>query len=108
DRGELVTRTDLEREARRMMTDARARRLTSFFDQWLAWGSLDALQRDATLFPGLPSNLGAMLHSEARTFVERTVFDLDGRLGSLLTGQYTYVNEALAGHYGLTGVVGSS
>ncbi len=106
--GKLVTRADLDVQARRMVDDPKARRLTDFFDQWLKWEGLETMQRDATVYPGLVANLGPMLHTEARTFAESTVFDGDHKLSSLLTGQYTYVNASLAQHYGITGVTGST
>ncbi len=105
--GQLTTRPELQAQATRMLADPKARRLTAFFDQWLKWEKLETLSRDATTYPGLPMNLGPMLRSEAQNFAERTVFDVDGKLGTLLTGQYTYVNQALATHYGIGGVTGT-
>ncbi len=106
--GELQTRPQLLAQAERMVADPKARRMVGFFDQWLKWEKLDTLSRDATTFPGLPAGLGPLLRTEARTFAERTVFDDDGRLGTLLTGKHTYVNQTLAQHYGLSGVTGSA
>jgi len=105
--GQLVTRTQILAQANRMLADPKARRLTAFFDQWMKWDKLESLSRDATAFPGLPMNLGPMMRAEAQQFAERTVFDVDGKLGTLLTGEYTYVNQALATHYGLSGVTGT-
>jgi hypothetical protein len=106
--GQLATRQDLAVQATRMIADPKARRLTNFFDQWLKWGTLDGLQRDPTAFPNLPANLGPLMHTEVQTFAEKTVFDSDHKLSSLLTGQYTYANQTLAQHYGLSGVTGTA
>ena len=105
--GQLSTRADLEQHARRMIDDPKARRMVTFFDQWLKWEKLDTMSRSATVFPGLPAGLGPLLHTEARTFTERAVFDGDAKLSSLLTGQFTFVNQTLAQHYGIPGVTGA-
>ena len=106
--GQLATRADLDVQARRMLDDPKARRLVAFFDQWLKWEKLDALIREPTAFPGLPMNLGPMLRSEAHAFAEHAVFDEGGTLGTLLSGQFTYLNQALAQHYGVPGVTGAA
>lgn len=106
--GQLVTRADIEQQARRMIEDPKARRMVTFFDQWLKWEKLEGMSRNATVFPALPTGLGPMLRTEARTFAERAVFDGDSKLGSLLTGQFTYVNQTLAQHYGLPGITGGA
>lgn len=106
--GQLATRAEIAAQARRLIDDPKARRLTAFFDQWLKWDGLESITRDSTAFPMLPATLGALMHTEARTFAENTVFDADHKLGSLLTGRYTFVNQTLAQHYGLPGVTGTS
>lgn len=106
--GQLSSRVDLQAQAERMIADPKARRMVTFFDQWLKWEKLDVLTRDGTIFPGLPASLGPLFHTEAKTFAEKTVFDGDARLGSLLTGEYTYVNQQLAQHYGFAGVTGTA
>ncbi|MBL8952848.1 MAG: DUF1592 domain-containing protein [Myxococcaceae bacterium] len=106
--GQLTSRPEILAQAERMLADTKARRLTAFFDQWLKWDKLETMSREPSAFPGLPMNLGPMMRAEAQNFVERTVFDVDGKLGTLLTGEYTYVNQALATHYGLGGVTGTA
>lgn len=107
EQGRLSTRADVLREATRMVDDAKARRLVAFFDQWLKWGDLDVIVRDSSKFPSLPAGLGGLMHTEAKMFAEKTVFDSDSKLGSLLTGNYTYVNQTLAQHYGIAGITGT-
>lgn len=106
--GQLTTRADLDVQARRMLDDPKARRLVGFFEQWLKWEKLDGLSRDATKFPGLPASLGPMMHNEVRLFTENAVFEGDHTLKTLLTGNFSYVNQALAQHYGIAGVTGTA
>jgi Protein of unknown function (DUF1592)/Protein of unknown function (DUF1588)/Protein of unknown function (DUF1595)/Protein of unknown function (DUF1587)/Protein of unknown function (DUF1585) len=106
--GQLASKQEIADQARRMLEAPQARRLVSFFDQWLQWDRLESLQRDPKIFLGLPGNLGPLLRIEAQTFVEKTVFDEDHTLSSLLSGPYSFVNQTLAQHYGLPAVVGAS
>jgi hypothetical protein len=106
--GQLTNRIDINREATRLLADPKARRLVTFFDQWLRLGNLDNITRDPTKYPNLPTGLGAMLHTEAQTFAVSTVFDGDAKLSSLLTGQYSYLNQTLAQHYGISGITGTA
>jgi hypothetical protein len=106
--GRLITKADVEREARRMLADPKARRLFNFFEQWLDVDELVGLRRDAAVFPGLNPSLAALLREEAREYVTRTVLDGDGSLEDLLTGEFSFVNGPLAQHYGLSGISGNA
>lgn len=105
--GQLTTRQDVEREARRMLADPKAERIFTFFEQWLDVDELPGLRRDPTAFPGLPANLPDLLREEARQVVAHSVLE-GGSLEDLLTGEYSYVNGPLAQHYGVPGVTGDA
>ncbi len=106
--GHLETRADVEREARRMLTDEKAARLFEFFEQWLDIDELSSMTRNPAAFPGLSPTLAADLREEARQFVAHTVFEEEGSLERLFTSPSTWVNGALAQHYGLSGVTGAA
>jgi hypothetical protein len=106
--GKLATKADLELQARRMLADPRAQRSFDFFQQWLGLDKLASLKRDPVAFPNLDPNLADLLQQEAQAYVKGVVFDGDHTLKTLLTGQFTYANGALATHYGLPGVTGST
>lgn len=105
--GQLATKQDVEREARRMLADPKAERLFTFFEQWLGITELASFRRDPTIYPGLPADLPALMREEARQYVTHTVLE-GGSLGDLLTGEYSYVNGPLAQHYGVPGVTGEA
>jgi hypothetical protein len=104
----LSTREDVEREVRRMLVDARAKRVLNFFEEWLDLDKLGGLPRDATVFAGVPSTLAALFEDETRAFLKHTVFEGDARFESLLTADFTFVNAALAQHYGIAGSFGAT
>lgn len=106
--GRLATKADLEREARRLVADTRAQRAFGFFEQWLGLDRLSGLTRDPAAFPGLDPKWTELLAGEAQAFINGIVFEGDGKLETLLSAPYTYVNEALAKHYGYTGVTGAA
>lgn len=102
--GRLATSADVEREAQRLLADPRSKRLFDFFEQWLVLGRLNGMSRDTTMFPNLNPQLPSLLMGEVEAFVNAVVFDGDAKVSTLLTAPYTYVNKALATHYGLSGV----
>lgn len=106
--GRLSTKEDVEREARRMLADPKAERLFNFFEQWLDVDEVAGLKRDATVFPGLPADLPALMREEARQYVKHSVLEGQGSLEDFLAGEYSYVNGPLAQHYGLSGVTGDA
>lgn len=106
--GKLVTKADVERETRRMLTDPKAERVFEFFEQWLDIDELPSMVRNTSAFPGLSPTLANELREEARQYVKHTVLEDGVSLQEFLTAQYTWVNGPLATHYGLSGVTGSA
>ena len=107
--GDLVTAADAQREALRLLADPdKSSRGFSFYEQWMDLDELSGLRRNATTYPGLPANLPDLLHAESQAFIQNTVFNGDAKLSTLLTAPYTYVNGALATHYGYSGVTGTA
>jgi hypothetical protein len=96
----------LEAQVERMLADPRAAVLvTSFAEGWLSVDDLDAVQPDMLLFPEFTEGLRQDFATEMRLFLTSVL--LEGRsVQTLLTGDYTFVNERLARHYGIEGVVG--
>jgi hypothetical protein len=97
----------LEKQVRRMMANAKASSLiTSFAMKWLDLADLDAVKPDPMLFPEFNDQLRRDFSKEAEAFLssilleERSVLDL-------LTADHTFLNERLARHYGISGVVGA-
>jgi mono/diheme cytochrome c family protein len=105
--GALTRTAALARQARRMLADPKARALTSnFAGQWLYLRNLSGIQPNSDLFPDFDDNLRQAMRTEAELFFESVVRE-DRSVIDLLTATDTFVNERLARHYGIPGVVGA-
>ena len=97
----------LEQQVARMLADPRAETLASNFAyQWLGLGELASLAPDPSVFGDVDRNLRDYFVTESRLFVD-SVFRSDSSVLELLTADHTFVNEALARHYGLNDVRGT-
>ena len=107
ERGKLKEPAVLERQVTRMLADARANTLVSnFVGQWLYLRNIEAVLPDPVAFPDFDENLRAALAGETRLFFESMLRE-DRSLLDLLTADYTFLNERLARHYGMSGIHGS-
>ena len=97
----------LGRQVRRMLADPRATALVdNFAGQWLSLRSLPAIQPDPNLFPDFDENLRAAMRRETELLFEHQLRH-DRSVVDLIRANYTFLNERLAEHYGIPGVVGS-
>ena len=106
-RNELSDEGRLEEQVRRMLADPRSEALgTRFAAQWLRLEDLEKVHPDRLMYPDFHQQLADAMRRETELFFyslvreDRSVFDL-------FSGDYTYVNERLARHYGIPGVTGS-
>jgi hypothetical protein len=99
--GKLHEPTVLAAQAQRMMKDARVRRLAAEFGcQWLQVRDVETLdEKSERHFPTFAALRGAMQEEVVRFFMD--VFQEDRSVLSLLDADYTFVNGALAAHYGI-------
>ncbi|HEX2747509.1 MAG TPA: DUF1592 domain-containing protein [Verrucomicrobiales bacterium] len=104
--GKLRDPATLAAQARRMIKDTRVRRLAIEFGcQWLHVRDLETLnEKSETHFPSFVALRGAMQEESVRFFTD--FFQRDVSVLTLLDADYTFVNAALAKHYGLTGLKG--
>jgi hypothetical protein len=97
----------MEKQVRRMMADPKASSLvTSFAMKWLNLTTLDQVKPDPALFPGFSDPLRRDFSTEAEDFVGSILLE-DRDVVDLLTADHTFLNERLARHYGISGVLGS-
>jgi hypothetical protein len=97
----------LEAQVRRMIADPRADGLmTSFTGQWLQLRNLDKVTPDVLLFPDFDDNVRQAFRRETELLFANIVRENRSAL-ELLDADYTFVNERLARHYGISGVYGS-
>jgi hypothetical protein len=99
--GKLHEASVLAAQARRMMKDARVRRLaTEFGCQWLQVRDLETLdEKSERHFPTFAGLRGAMQEEVVRFFTD--LFQEDQPVLALIDADYTFVNGALAEHYGI-------
>lgn len=98
--GRLSTPADVEREARRMLEDARARQIVrDFGDQWLHLSRLEGLARDGT---ELDVNvLNASLRESVSRYLEETYFSEKGSFEQLFTSPQVWLDAPLSPLYGV-------
>jgi len=97
----------LETQVRRMIADPRADGLmTAFTGQWLQLRNLDKVTPDVLLFPDFDDNVRQAFRKETELLFASVVRENRSAL-TLLDADYTFVNERLARHYGMSNVYGS-
>ncbi len=106
--GTLRRRVNLEAQVARMLHDPRGRALSDNFGaQWLQTRKLLAFVPDPALFPEFDESLRSAMLEETRLFCA-SICDEDRSVLEFLDADYTFVNERLARHYGIPGVVGDA
>lgn len=104
--GKLRQPKVLEGQVRRMLADRRSSALMdNFVSQWLGLPALAKAVPDKQLFPEFDAALGEAFRTETRLFVSSLMRENRSAL-DLLKADYTYLDERLAGHYGISGVTG--
>jgi Protein of unknown function (DUF1592)/Protein of unknown function (DUF1588)/Protein of unknown function (DUF1587)/Protein of unknown function (DUF1585)/Protein of unknown function (DUF1595)/Ca-dependent carbohydrate-binding module xylan-binding len=107
-KNELRKPAILEAQLKRMLKDPKAKALSeNFAGQWLELRKLKSLSPDKGYYPGWDDNLKAAMVREAEAYFEYIVQN-DRSILEFLDSDYTFVNERLAKHYGITGVSGST
>jgi hypothetical protein len=105
--GRLREPSVLVAQTRRMLRDAKVRRLAIEFGcQWLNIHGFDELdEKSERHFPTFGALREVMYEESIRFFTD--FFREDGTVHGLLDGDAVSVNEALARHYGIPGVTGA-
>ncbi|MBK8266172.1 MAG: DUF1592 domain-containing protein [Nannocystis sp.] len=104
--GELSAPGVLEGQALRLLADPRASALVdNFAGQWFLIRAIQDAFHDEQVFPTWTPELRAAMAEEMRLFTG-TFFAGDRDMIELLTAKQTFVNGALAAHYGIDGVQG--
>lgn len=104
--GRLRQPTEWDREVRRMLADEKSAALQgNFVTQWLGLNGLDAIEPDRQLFPAYDRGLSQAFATETRLFIGSLLRE-NRKLADLIGANYTYLNDRLAAHYSVPGVVG--
>jgi len=100
--GELRVPENLAQQARRMLSDTKARRFaTEFFGQWFGFYRFDDFNGiDSERFAEFTDALKADLYDESISFFEHIVSN-DRPVDDILFADYTFLNVELAKHYNI-------
>jgi mono/diheme cytochrome c family protein len=99
-------RASLDAQVKRMLTDEKAAALAdNFAGQWLETRNLDVVKPDPQKFPSWRPELRDAMKTETRMFFEAMLRE-NRPLSDFLDARFTFLNEALAKHYGIEGVTG--
>ena len=97
---------NLERQARRLLMDPRSEALaTRFASLWLQLQDLEKVRPDAFWFPNYSQQLAVAMRRETELFFDNLVRE-DRSLLEMYSADYSFLNERLANHYEIPGVVG--
>jgi hypothetical protein len=106
-RGKLNDPVTLRAQVKRMIADNRADALgTRFAAQWLRLPDIEKVHPDALQYPDFHEQLADDMREETQQFFMHLVRDNRSAM-DLFSADYTYLNEPLANHYGIPGVVGT-
>ena len=106
--GKLTDEKELVAQTGRLLNDARTRRLAIHFAcQWLNIRDFDqTVEKNEKLYPEF-ATLRCDMYEETVRFFE-DMFRNDGSILGLLDADHTFLNEAMARHYGIEGVRGTN
>ena len=105
--GKLSEREELARQVQRMLRDDKARAFVEHFtDCWLRIDLLGSMPPDSKTFETYyRDRLEPLFKQETRLFFA-DLLKKNGSILNLLDSDYTFLNDALAAHYGIRGVEG--
>ena len=105
--GRLGDSTVLRQQVERMLEDPRSEALTAnFAGQWLRLKGIEEVHPEGLTFPNFTRTLARAMRQEIELFFDSVVRE-DRSVFDLLTGDYTFVNQVLAEHYGIPNVAGT-
>jgi mono/diheme cytochrome c family protein len=105
--GQLRAPGVVEKQVKRMLADPRSESLTrSFASQWLWVRNIKASLPSEPIFPNFDETLRQAFQKEIEMFFSAVVRE-DRSAVDLLDGDFTFLNDRLAKHYGIAGVYGT-
>jgi hypothetical protein len=108
EKGRLHTPAVLSAQVGRMLADPKAHALVeNFGGEWLQIRNLDVLKPDPLKFPEYDAQLRDDMRTETEMFFQAIVQE-DRSILDFLDGNFTFLNERLAKHYGIAGVTGNN
>jgi hypothetical protein len=103
----LTRPATLEKQIQRMLSDERADAFVSrFFFPWLGLDQLGKAEPDTKYFPDYNAALRDAMATETDLFIRSQLRDNRDPV-ALWDADYTFLNEPLARHYGISGITGT-
>jgi hypothetical protein len=107
DQGKLRQPGVVDGQVRRMLQDPKATALSkNFASQWLQTRKMESVTPDFNMFPDFDAYLRMSMIEETEKFVDYVVHD-DRSILDFIDANYSFLNERLAGFYGIPGVKGT-
>ena len=104
---QLADAAVLKDQVARMLADPRAKdAVPSFHSQWLGIGNMDDVIKDPALFPEWNDSLSSAMRAETTNFADYVVRSGDGRLSTLFTADFSFLDASLFPLYGMTAPAG--
>ncbi len=104
--GEGQLRANLPAQVKRMMADPKAFAMVeNFAGQWLQLRQMANVVPDPTRFPEFNESLRADMIKETQLFFSAIMTE-DRSVLDFIDANFTFLNERLAKHYGMTGITG--
>jgi len=98
----LKTAEQIRVQAERLLADPHAREtFKSFHEQWLDLEGVASIERDPKVYSGYTEAVPALFAQETQAFIDHVIWEDGGRLSTLLTAPYTFVDATLASFYGM-------
>ena len=105
--GRLATKEQVAAQADRMLKDPRARAATNvFYEQWFGLNELEHANKDAQLFPQFTPEMKDAMREETIRFVNHVVWEADGKLATMLSAPFSFIDARLAALYGVPAPAG--
>ncbi len=103
DQGKLTDPDVLRQQTQRMLASPKSKALARHFGgQWIGFDKMiDHVQPDKKRFPGFSLNLRKAMYHEGVEFMHHLITE-DRPIYELIDSDYTFANQALAQHYGLS------
>ena len=104
--GRLRNPAVLDAQVARMLADGKSVALAAnFAGQWLETRNLDSVTPDPDKFPAWGAGLREAMKTETRLFFEAMLRE-NRPMSDFIDARFTFLNERLAKHYGISGVSG--
>lgn len=100
--GQLSTKEEIAAQADRMLNAPRARDVVRFFNATLfGLVGVPNITRDTAMFPTFTAEIPGLLQQETLLFLDDVIWERRGTLKTLLTADWSFMNDTLARYYGV-------